>query len=118
MKLKLDENLSRHLQAVLVNLRHDVTTAAMEGLLARSTTSSRTRPASASFRERIRRDGVAPGERVIRAKGVQRDLDVMAPPAQLRGADRVHARRRQRLARLARTAQNASRSASSDVAIA
>lgn len=35
MKLKLDENLSRHLKQVLTALRHDVTTAADEGLLSK-----------------------------------------------------------------------------------
>lgn len=35
MKLKLDENLSRHLKPVLTALRHDVTTAADEGLLSK-----------------------------------------------------------------------------------
>lgn len=33
MKLKLDENLSRHLKAALEALKHDVMTAADEGLL-------------------------------------------------------------------------------------
>ena len=33
MKLKLDENLSRHLKAPLSSLGHDVSTAADEGLL-------------------------------------------------------------------------------------
>jgi predicted nuclease of predicted toxin-antitoxin system len=33
MKLKLDENLSRHLKPVLTGLGHDVLTAADEGLL-------------------------------------------------------------------------------------
>jgi len=33
MKLKLDENLSRHLKPILGSLGHDVTTAAEEGLL-------------------------------------------------------------------------------------
>lgn len=33
MKLKLDENLSRHLKAPLETLRHDVTTALEEGLV-------------------------------------------------------------------------------------
>ncbi|MEN6574739.1 MAG: DUF5615 family PIN-like protein [Phycisphaerales bacterium] len=33
MKLKLDENLSRHLKPVLIELGHDVLTAADEGLL-------------------------------------------------------------------------------------
>jgi predicted nuclease of predicted toxin-antitoxin system len=33
VRLKLDENLSRHLREVLFNLQHDVTTAAEEGLL-------------------------------------------------------------------------------------
>ncbi len=36
MKLKLDENLSRHLKQILCNLRHDVTTAAEEGLLSKT----------------------------------------------------------------------------------
>jgi predicted nuclease of predicted toxin-antitoxin system len=35
MKLKLDENLSRHLKPALVELGHDVLTAADEGLLSR-----------------------------------------------------------------------------------
>ena len=38
MKLKLDENLSRHLKAILVRLRHDVTTAAEQNLLSRPDT--------------------------------------------------------------------------------
>lgn len=33
MKLKLDENLSRHLKSLLSALQHDVTTATDEGLL-------------------------------------------------------------------------------------
>lgn len=33
MKLKLDENLSRHLKPILINLGHDVLTAADENLL-------------------------------------------------------------------------------------
>jgi predicted nuclease of predicted toxin-antitoxin system len=33
MKLKLDENLSRHLKPILGSLGHDVTTAAEQGLL-------------------------------------------------------------------------------------
>ena len=33
MKLKLDENLSRHLKPVLIELGHDVLTAADEDLL-------------------------------------------------------------------------------------
>jgi hypothetical protein len=33
MKLKLDENLSRHLKPVLIGLGHDVLTAADENLL-------------------------------------------------------------------------------------
>jgi hypothetical protein len=33
MKLKLDENLSRHLKPVLIELGHDVLTAADENLL-------------------------------------------------------------------------------------
>ena len=36
MKLKLDENLSRHLKPALRRLNHDVETAADEGLLSRS----------------------------------------------------------------------------------
>jgi predicted nuclease of predicted toxin-antitoxin system len=36
MKLKLDENLSRHLKPVLTLLEHDVLTAADEGLLSQS----------------------------------------------------------------------------------
>ncbi|MGE5294315.1 MAG: DUF5615 family PIN-like protein [Solirubrobacterales bacterium] len=35
MKLKLDENLSRHLKPALTDLGHDVLTAADEGLLSR-----------------------------------------------------------------------------------
>ena len=35
MKLKLDENLSRHLAEPLTKFGHDVTTAAQEGLLSR-----------------------------------------------------------------------------------
>jgi predicted nuclease of predicted toxin-antitoxin system len=35
MKLKLDENLSRHLKPVLIGLGHDVLTAADENLLSR-----------------------------------------------------------------------------------
>ncbi len=35
MRLKLDENLSRHLKPVLEVLRHNATTAAEEGLLSR-----------------------------------------------------------------------------------
>jgi predicted nuclease of predicted toxin-antitoxin system len=35
MKLKLDENLSRHLKPVLIGLGHDVLTAADEDLLSR-----------------------------------------------------------------------------------
>jgi len=35
MKLKLDENLSRHLKPVLIELGHDVLTAADENLLSR-----------------------------------------------------------------------------------
>jgi predicted nuclease of predicted toxin-antitoxin system len=35
MKLKLDENLSRHLKSLLAPFGHDVTTAADEGLLSR-----------------------------------------------------------------------------------
>jgi predicted nuclease of predicted toxin-antitoxin system len=35
MKLKLDENLSRHLKPVLISLGHDVLTAADEDLLSR-----------------------------------------------------------------------------------
>lgn len=35
MKLKLDENLSRHLKTILCALQHDVTTAAEDGLLSR-----------------------------------------------------------------------------------
>lgn len=35
MKLKLDENLSRHLKPVLSDMGHDVLTAADEGLLSR-----------------------------------------------------------------------------------
>jgi len=35
MKLKLDENLSRHLKPVLIGLGHDVLTAADESLLSR-----------------------------------------------------------------------------------
>ena len=38
MKLKLDENLSRHLKPVLTALGHDVLTAADEGLLSRPDT--------------------------------------------------------------------------------
>ncbi len=36
MKIKLDENLSRHLKPVLTEAGHDAATAAEEGLLARS----------------------------------------------------------------------------------
>jgi predicted nuclease of predicted toxin-antitoxin system len=36
MKLKLDENLSRHLKPLVTALQHDVTTAAEEGLLSKS----------------------------------------------------------------------------------
>jgi len=36
MKLKLDENLSRHLKPALTGLGHDVLTAADEGLLSRA----------------------------------------------------------------------------------
>ena len=35
MKLRLDENLSRHLKPVLTGLGHDVLTAADENLLSR-----------------------------------------------------------------------------------
>lgn len=38
MKLKLDENLSRHLKQILSSLNHDVTTAADEGLLSQPDT--------------------------------------------------------------------------------
>jgi len=38
MKLKLDENLSRHLKTVLTDLGHDVLTAADEDLLSRPDT--------------------------------------------------------------------------------
>ncbi len=38
MKLKLDENLSRHLKPVLMELEHDVMTAADENLLSRPDT--------------------------------------------------------------------------------
>ena len=38
MKLKLDENLSRHLKAVLEKYHYDVTTAAEEGLLSKPDT--------------------------------------------------------------------------------
>ena len=38
MKLKLDENLSRHLKESLVGLGHDVMTAADQGLLSRPDT--------------------------------------------------------------------------------
>jgi hypothetical protein len=38
MKLKLDENLSRHLKHTLAALDHDVTTAADQGLLSLSDT--------------------------------------------------------------------------------
>lgn len=47
MKLKLDENLSRHLKPVLVGLGHDVLTAADEDLLSRPDTEV----AAASFKE-------------------------------------------------------------------
>ncbi|HAX98991.1 MAG TPA: hypothetical protein DCY12_08945 [Candidatus Atribacteria bacterium] len=36
MKLKLDENISRHLKATLVNLGHDAITTADENLLGQS----------------------------------------------------------------------------------
>jgi predicted nuclease of predicted toxin-antitoxin system len=38
MRLKLDENLSRHLKPALAELGHDVLTAADEGLLSRPDT--------------------------------------------------------------------------------
>ena len=38
MKIKLDENLSRHLKPILVGFEHDVLTAADEGLLSRPDT--------------------------------------------------------------------------------
>ncbi len=38
MKLKLDENLSRHLKPVLISLGHDVSTAADENLLSKPDT--------------------------------------------------------------------------------
>ena len=38
MRLKLDENLSRHLKQVLASLRHDVTTAGEENLLSQPDT--------------------------------------------------------------------------------
>lgn len=38
MKLKLDENLSRHLKPVLIELQHDTVTTADEGLLSRPDT--------------------------------------------------------------------------------
>ena len=38
MKIKLDENLSRHLKPVLADLEHDVLTAADENLLSRPDT--------------------------------------------------------------------------------
>jgi predicted nuclease of predicted toxin-antitoxin system len=38
MKLKLDENLSRHLKAMLEKYHHDVATAAEEGLLSKPDT--------------------------------------------------------------------------------
>lgn len=38
MKLKLDENLSRHLKPTLIELGHDVQTVANEGLLSRPDT--------------------------------------------------------------------------------
>ncbi len=38
MRLKLDENLSRHLKASLSSLQHDVLTAAEEGLLSQPDT--------------------------------------------------------------------------------
>ena len=47
MKLKLDENLSRHLKPVLTDLEHDVLTAADENLLSRPDTEV----AAASIRE-------------------------------------------------------------------
>ena len=43
MKLKLDENLSRHLKPVLTELGHDVLTAADENLLSRPDTEVATR---------------------------------------------------------------------------
>jgi predicted nuclease of predicted toxin-antitoxin system len=47
MKLKLDENLSRHLKPVLASLGHDVLTAADESLLSRPDTEI----AAAAFKE-------------------------------------------------------------------
>ena len=47
MKLKLDENLSRHLKPILANLGHDVLTAADENLLSQPDTVI----ASAAFKE-------------------------------------------------------------------
>lgn len=47
MKLKLDENLSRHLKPLLMELQHDVMTAADENLLSRPDTEV----ARAAFRE-------------------------------------------------------------------
>jgi len=47
MKLKLDENLSRHLKPVLASLGHDVLTAADESLLSRPDTEI----AAAAFNE-------------------------------------------------------------------
>jgi predicted nuclease of predicted toxin-antitoxin system len=38
VRLKLDENLSRHLRQALCDLQHDVTTAAEEGLLSKRDT--------------------------------------------------------------------------------
>jgi predicted nuclease of predicted toxin-antitoxin system len=47
MRLKLDENLSRHLKPALASLGHDVSTAADEGLLSRPDTEI----AAESFKE-------------------------------------------------------------------
>jgi len=48
MKLKLDENLSRHLKPLLTRIGHDVVTAADENLLSRSDTEI----ATAALREK------------------------------------------------------------------
>ena len=47
MKLKLDENLSRHLKPVLIKLQHDVMTVAVQNLLSRPDTEV----ARAAFKE-------------------------------------------------------------------
>jgi len=79
MKLKLDENLSRHLKHVLIELNLDVMTAAEQGLLSKSDKVVADQDSLASF------EGLRRGASARQIANVARSEKQTSPPLLAKG---------------------------------